>query len=115
MSSSCFVAYSQLFGGIFLSVVGLILGGGITYIDFGAILVFAYICAASIGAYLIWNILLEYNDLSKMAIVKFAEPLFAVILSGAILNEDILKPTYLIALVLILSTLKRRKRSKIKP
>lgn len=105
ITSACFVAYSQLFGGIFLCLVGIILGGKITYIDIKAILVFAYICIASISAYLIWNILLEYNSLSKMAIIKFAEPLFAVLLSGLMLSENIFKISYLIALILILGAI----------
>ncbi len=103
--SARFVAYSQLIGGVFLCVAGLFLGGKISYIDFKAVLVFAYICTASISAYLIWNILLKYNSLSKLAIIKFTEPLFAVILSGAILGESVLKLSYLIALVLILTAI----------
>ncbi len=103
MSSARYVAYSQLMGGIFLCLAGLIMGGEIVYIDLKAVLVFAYICFASLSAYLTWNVLLEYNSLSKLAVIKFAEPLFAVILSGIILNENIFKVSYLIALVLILA------------
>lgn len=80
----------------------MVLGGKITYIDIKALLVFVYICAASISAYLIWNILLKYNSLSKMAVIKFAEPLFAVVLSGLILGENVFKLSYLTALMLIL-------------
>ena len=54
---------------------------------------------------MIWNILLKYNSLSKLAVIKFAEPLFAVILSGFILNENVLKMTYFVALVLILAAI----------
>ena len=103
--SARFVAYSQLLGGVFLCVTGLILGGRITHIDLKAVFVFSYICFASISAYLIWNILLKYNSLSKLAVIKFAEPLFAVILSGFILNENVLKMTYFVALVLILAAI----------
>lgn len=103
--SARFVAYSQLIGGIVLSIAGLILGGNIIYIDFKAVLVFTYMCTASISAYLIWNILLKYNSLSKLAIIKFTEPLFAVILSGVILGENVLKLSYLVALILILTAI----------
>lgn len=105
VSSACFVAYSQLIGGLFLCLTGLALGSKITHIDLKAVLVFAYICSASISAYLIWNILLKYNSLSKMAIIKFAEPLFAVVLSGFILGENVFKLSYLIALILILAAI----------
>ena len=105
ISSAHFVAYSQLIGGFFLCCVGLLLGGRITSVSLGALLVFAYICAASICSYLLWNILLKYNSLSKMAVIKFAEPLFAVILSGIILHENVLKVSYLIALILIFTAI----------
>ena len=39
----------------------------------------------------------------KLAIIKFTEPLFAVILSGVILGENVLKLSYLVALILILT------------
>lgn len=102
LSSSQFVAYSQFLGGMILCVAGIGFGGRITHIDVMAVLVFGYICLASISAYLIWNLLLKYNNLSRLAIIKFTEPLFAVILSGVILKENIFKLSYLIALILIL-------------
>lgn len=105
VSSACFVAYSQLMGGLLLCLAGLILGGKIAYIDLNSVLVFTYICSASISAYLIWTILLKYNSLSKMAVIKFAEPLFAVVLSGFILGENVFKISYLVALILILAAI----------
>ncbi len=105
MASARYVAYSQLAGGIFLCAVGLLLGGKIMYVDLKAVFVFAYICFASISAYLMWNILLKYNSLSKLAIIKFTEPLFAVVFSGLILHENIFKLSYLIALVLMLAAI----------
>ena len=107
------VAYSQLTGGIFLLVAGVILGGKLANIDVKSILIFAYICFASITAYSLWNTLIKYNDLSKLSVIKFTEPLFAVIFSGLILGEEIFRMTYLVAFVIILaailiSNIKRR-------
>ena len=94
-------ACMHLFGGIVLCVVGVTLGGRITHIDIDAVLVFAYICLASIVAYALWGILIKYNDLSKLSVIKFTEPLFAVILSGVFLGENIFKLKYLLALIII--------------
>ena len=100
-----FVAYSQFFGGVFLLAAGLALGGRITHIDMKSVGVFLYICAASITAYTLWNMLLKSESVSKLSIIKFTEPLFAVIFSGLILGEDIFKLSYLVALVLLLLAL----------
>lgn len=100
-----FVAYSQFFGGVFLLSAGLILGGRITHIDIKAICVFLYICTASITAYTLWNMLLKNGSVSKLSIIKFTEPLFAVIFSGIILGEDIFRISYLVAFILMIAAL----------
>ena len=100
-----FVAYSQLFGGIVLFIAGLLLGGKLSVINARAIGVFLYICAASIIAYTLWNMLLKDGSVSKLSIIKFTEPLFAVIFSGILLGENVLRISYLIALLLMLAAL----------
>lgn len=99
------VSYSQFFGGLVLSATGLCLGGKITVFDAGAFASFAYICAASIVAYAIWNLLLKYNSLSMLSVIKFSEPLFAVILSGLLLGESIFRLNYLFAFIIILAAI----------
>ena len=99
------VAYSQFFGGLFLLILGFALGGRITYIYIKAVGALAYICFASIGAYVMWNILIKYNSVSKLSIIKFTEPLFAVIFSGILLGESILRLNYLLAFVIILASI----------
>ena len=54
-----------------------------------------------------------------MFIIKFAEPLFACIFGALLLNEDILKWQYLIAFILIstgiiLGSVKKTKKEKLK-
>ena len=100
-----YTGYSQLFGGVFLLALGLALGGRMIYIDLPAILVFLYICTTSIGSYMIWNSLLRTGSISRLSVIKFTEPLFAVIFSGMILGEDIFKISYLVAFVLLLLAL----------
>jgi drug/metabolite transporter (DMT)-like permease len=95
------VAYSQLFGGVLLLLTGYLFGGKIAHVDGPAVGVFAYICIASILSYSLWNILIRYHSLSMLSIIKFTEPLFAVLLSGLLLHEDILKWNYVVALIMI--------------
>jgi drug/metabolite transporter (DMT)-like permease len=100
-----FVAYSQLIGGIFLLCAGLILGGSTTNFTPASAGIFLYICTASIIAYTLWNMLLKNGSVSKLSIIKFTEPLFAVIFSGIILGEKIFRISYLVALLLMLAAL----------
>ena len=95
------VAYSQFEGGIFLLICGLAMGGHFAITDMRGLLVFSYICIASIVAYVLWNTLVKYNNLSKLSVIKFTEPLFAVIFSGIILGEEIFKLSDVGAFVII--------------
>ncbi len=63
--------------------------------------VFAYICSASMAGYILWSYILKTSDLSNLFIIKFAEPLFACIVSAIILKENIFQWQYLVAFVLI--------------
>ena len=92
---------SQLSGGIVLLYVALIMGADFLSFNLGSLLVFTYICTASMIAYLLWNHILKTCELSNMFIIKFAEPLFACIFSAILLSENIFKWQYLIAFILI--------------
>ena len=92
---------SQFSGGIVLLIAAFLLGGASMTLSGWGIAVFAYICTASTVAYLIWNYVLRSGTLSKMFVIKFAEPLFAAIFGALLLGEDILKPQYLLAFALI--------------
>lgn len=105
VSPAAYTGCTQLIGGAFLLTVGFSLGGRITYIDLPAALSFIYICAASMCAYVLWNSLLKTGSISKLSIIKFTEPLFAVIFSGIILGENIWRLSYLAALLLLLAAL----------
>ena len=95
------LAYAQFFGGIVLTAAGLAAGGRIEQVTPSALLLLAYICAASVAGYALWNILLKYSDLSRMSIIKFFEPLFGVIFSGLLLGENVLRLKYLVSFLLI--------------
>ena len=92
---------SQLAGGIVLLVVAFFMGGTMLTFTWKSVLVFSYICISSIIAYVLWNYILKTNNLSKLFIIKFAEPLFACLFGAIVLGEDIFKLQYLAAFVLI--------------
>ena len=100
-SPSYIVAWGQLFGGALMFAGGLIFGGKFGAINGASLAVLAYICAASIAANLIWNTLIKYNNISTLAVLKSADPLFASIFSGLLLGENILNLQFLFALLLI--------------
>ena len=92
---------SQLFGGIVLLAVGFAMGGNVHFRWDCSLLIMVYICVASIASYCIWFGIVKNGELSKLFIIKFAEPVFACIFSAVILGENILKWQYLISFALI--------------
>jgi len=90
---------SQLFGGAVLLAAGLVMGGEVSFDS--RIWIMAYICAASVVSYCIWFGIVKTGELSKLFIIKFAEPVFACIFGALILGENIWKWQYLAAFTLI--------------
>jgi len=92
---------SQLFGGVVLTVVATVMGGKTMQFSWNAMPIFVYICTASIIAYCLWNHIIKTSELSKMFLIKFAEPAFACIFGALLLGENIMKWQYLIAFILV--------------
>jgi drug/metabolite transporter (DMT)-like permease len=82
-------------------IAGAVMGGEVKFAFDASILVMVYICVASIVSYCIWYEILKKGELSKLFIIKFAEPVFACVFGALILGEDILKIQYLVAFILI--------------
>lgn len=104
---------SQLFGGLVLLVAGWIMGGKVSFTFDTSLLIMVYICAASVVSYCLWFGIVKNGELSRLFIIKFAEPVFACLFGALLLGEDILKVRYLIAFLLIsggilLSNFKKR-------
>ena len=91
----------QFAGGMILVLSAFILGADMLTFRIRSTVVFIYICTASTVAYVLWNYIIRTANLSKMFIIKFAEPMFACIFGAIILGEDIFKIQYLVAFVLI--------------
>lgn len=69
----------------------------------GVVVIIFYLAMVSAVAYTLWSVLLAWNDVSKVAIFGFVNPLCSVILSALILGE--VKQAFnigsLIALILV--------------
>ena len=107
---------SQLFGGAVLLAVGFAMGGNLHFRWDSSLLIMVYICVASIVSYCVWFGIVKNGELSKLFIIKFAEPVFACIFGALILGEDIWRIQYLIAFLLIsgsiwFSNMKYKKKS----
>lgn len=70
-----------------LFFIGKVMGGHLGNVTAGGIGIVFYLAMVSAVAYTLWSVLLAYNDVSKVAIFGFVNPLFSVILSALILGE----------------------------
>jgi len=93
---------SQLFGGLVLFLIGICNNSALpTFTPIGTA-VFAYICLASIIGYCLWFETIKKANLSGMFIIKFSEPIFAMLFGYILLREDIFKIQYLASFVLVI-------------
>ena len=95
---------SQLFGGIVLMIIGHGVGGDVVNIipkTVQQITVFASILVASIISYCLWFITVKKEELSKLFIIKFSEPIFAALFGWILLSENIFNLNYFLAFLLI--------------
>ncbi len=106
---------SQFFGGVILLAAGYLMGGSMVVSYEPRSLIFVYILFASVFSYCLWYKILETHDLSKMFIIKFAEPLFATAFGMLIAGESF-KIQYIIGFLFISLgiTLTNIKKDKIK-
>ena len=80
--------YQFIMGGLFMVAVGLLLGGKVV-IDSGAGFgVLVYLSFLSAIAYALWGILLKHNPVSRVSIFSFMIPVFGVLLSELMLQEQ---------------------------
>ncbi len=79
--------YQFIIGGIVMSLVGLLMGGSLSFTGGKAVAVLMYLAFISAVAYSLWGVLLKYNPISKVAVIGFMNPVFGVILSAILLTE----------------------------
>ena len=95
--------YQFIVGGIILSAAGFAMGGRLSTVSTGGVLMLIYLALVSAVAYSLWGMLLKYNPISRVAVFGFMNPVFGVILSAWLLREgaQALGPISLVSLVLV--------------
>ena len=95
--------YQFLFGGLVMSVAGVLLGGRIKIVNNEQLLMLTYLALISAVAYSLWTVLLKYNTVSKVSVFGFMNPVWGVVLSAILLNEgqDIFSLSSFVALALV--------------
>ena len=76
-----------MMGGIVLTLIGVGMGGHLGNVTAVGVVIIFYLAMVSAVAYTLWSVLLAWNDVSKVAIFGFVNPLCSVILSALILGE----------------------------
>ena len=97
---------SQFFGGVVLLLGGMALGCEFTQVvpmTLPQMGIMGTIFASSIVSYTIWYLSVQKESLSRLYVVKFAEPLCALIFSWILLGENIFQLRYAAAFFLISS------------
>lgn len=74
-------------GGLMLTGIGFCMRGRIHTVTGAAFLILLYLAFVSAAAYTLWSVLLAHNEVSKVAVYGFVNPLFSIFLSAAVLGE----------------------------
>lgn len=96
--------YQFFIGGLVLSAVGLFMGGGLTQFTVESVSVLLYLGLLSAIAYSLWGIILKHNKVSNVTVYSFMIPVFGVILSALLLENErsgAFKIENIIALILV--------------
>lgn len=94
--------YQFVVGGLIMCVAGILGGGNISNWSLTGIMMLLYLSLLSAIAYSVWGLLLKYNPVSKVAVFGFMNPVFGVLLSAWLLQEqDMIGFLSLVALVLV--------------
>ena len=90
-------------GGVLLFVVGSLMGGHLDHMSVAGAVLILYLAMVSAVAYTLWSVLLAHNEVSKVAIFGFVNPLCSVVLSALVLGEvsQAFNTRSLIALILV--------------
>ena len=80
--------YQFVFGGIIMTISGLLMGGQLTGWCLKSVVLLIYMALISSVAYSVWGILLKHNPVGKVAVYSFTNPIFSVLLSFVFLKES---------------------------
>lgn len=111
-------AFAMFFGGLVLTILGLSCGGRFSHITNTSVYIFAFIVVATIVSYGLWYSIVYQFELSKLFIIKMAEPLFATVVSVMIpalntkLGYELFIAFVLVALAVYISNAKFHKKEQ---
>ncbi|MGM9618251.1 MAG: DMT family transporter [Oscillospiraceae bacterium] len=74
-------------GGLAMAALGLAMGGRLRISSAAAAGILLYLAFLSAVAYSLWGLLMKYNPVSRISIYNFANPIFGVLFSAALLGE----------------------------
>lgn len=80
--------YQFAAGGLFMIILGIIMGGKVSFDSAQGIGVLVYLSFLSAIAYSLWGVLLKYNPVSRVTVFSFTIPVFGVLLSNIMLSEN---------------------------
>ena len=92
-------AYSLFFGGGLLWLIGVFAGGSVALTSTTALWIMAVLIAISAFSFCVYNQLLSYNPISKIAIFSSFMPIAGVMLSGWLLGEPFVTRYYVAAVI----------------
>ena len=91
------------FGGFALIIVGTVCGGKLTFYDFNCIICLVYLAAMAGIAFMLWTMLLFFNNVSRIAVFNLLIPVFGTMWSGIFLGENIFTLSNMLSLLLVCS------------
>lgn len=94
-------AYNLVLGGAVLIVLGLFCGGSLHTVTVKGCVTLLYLALLSAISFTLYAMLIKYNNIGKICIFNFVNPIAGTLLSGLMLKENILQVRYLVSLVLV--------------
>jgi drug/metabolite transporter (DMT)-like permease len=95
------VGYGQLAGGVLLILFSLLAGGRVHIVTPKGILTLLALATIAGVAYVLSLIPLKYFPASEVSVFNLLITIFGVVMGGVILKENILRPEYLVSLLLV--------------
>lgn len=93
--------YALLFGGILLTLIGFVFGGGVDHFTIESSSILLYLALLSSVNLCLWNWLMKYNKVARVSVYNFLVPIFGAVLSAIFLGETIMEIKNIAALVLV--------------
>ncbi len=101
VSELTLVGFGQLLGGVGLCIFGFLGGGRITVFPMHAVIILILLALISSVAYVLSLMPLRFFPASEISAFNLLIPLFGIVMSGLMLSENIFRPNYLLAALLI--------------